>query len=50
MRNTSPLRPELASVCRFIVGRNVPPSFRPTPLELPARGVLAELAAMKGRA
>jgi len=54
MRTDMPLRPELASVCRFIAGRRdgrqVRSSFRPNLLELPARGILADLAAIKGLA
>lgn len=54
MRTNTPLRPELASVCGFVSARravrNVRPSSRAVPAEPPARGILAELAAMKGLA
>jgi hypothetical protein len=52
MRNDTSLRPELASVCGFVPvrrgGRSVRPSLAPASAGLPARGILAELAALKG--
>jgi hypothetical protein len=46
MRSSAPLRPELASVCRYLAvkrsARLVRPAIRP-----PLRGILAELAAFR---
>jgi hypothetical protein len=48
MRTQSPLRPELASVLRFLAIRRSPGIVYPTSWP-PLEGVLAELAAPRGR-